>query len=649
LPFFILRFQFYIFLVLKHKYKLAAIFICLLFFFLALFSSAGFSRKNMKYSGNGILADEIPHIAGGYYYLKTNRYYINPEHPPLVKDIAGLGELLISPKLPNITNQTELPADFHRAEYPFVGAQFPKALEWQNNQDHFGTMFLYQPQNNPDKIAFFARLAVILANTLLLYSLFYLLAEIWSERAALLGLFFFSVSQFSIAHGSFVVIDFMSALLTGIAIAALAIYLKRYADGSHASRYFFITSLFFALALLAKFSSVVLLPAAFFGGLIHVIFTKVRLSREDRTIFAAKYIFSYAAIVILALFFISAFYVFHTYKMENEILVQKLHENYPEENLPALGHRILELMVYLNPFTKGLAAYINGAFMVVSRMVVSAQNTYFLGHVFGNEGAGWKYWPVLYFTKLSLGLHFFTLLVMSLIFFGLFKKKRKIKQKLAGFISNPLSVLLLVFIMAYMAVTLHSTFQIGLRHIMPVILAASLLTGKGANSFWEFSFLRPNLKNLRRFDLRLKHLFFAVAVLMLFSVFCSFPYYLEYYNILGGGTDKGYKVATDSNYDWGGSDVRRLAKWTRDNNVKEIYTQMFADVPLKYYLGDGQKYFNLQDEGHLPPSGSYLAVSVFEYMNNLYSWYIPPERKYTILKDNLVARVGKTIFVYRIP
>ncbi|MDD5489858.1 MAG: hypothetical protein PHP25_04235, partial [Candidatus Moranbacteria bacterium] len=93
---------------LKHKYKLAAIFICLLFFFLALFSSAGFSWLNLsakggsasggKYSGNGILADEIPHISGGYYYLKTGRYFINPEHPPLVKDIAGLGEIIVHPK-----------------------------------------------------------------------------------------------------------------------------------------------------------------------------------------------------------------------------------------------------------------------------------------------------------------------------------------------------------------------------------------------------------------------------------------------------------------------------------------------------------------------------------------------------------------------
>jgi len=143
--------------------------------------------------------------------------------------------------------------------------------------------------------------------------------------------------------------------------------------------------------------------------------------------------------------------------------------------------------------------------------------------------------------------------------------------------------------------------------------------------------------------------FLFVSILTIFSVIHSFPYYLQYYNIFAGGTDNGYKVATDSNYDWGGSDVKRLADWMRRNDVHEIYTQIFADVPLKYYLGEGQKPFNLQNEGKLPPSGSYIAVSNYEYMNNVYSTDIPPERKYTILENNLVARVGKTIFIYRIP
>jgi len=213
-----------------------------------------------------------------------------------------------------------------------------------------------------------------------------------------------------------------------------------------------------------------------------------------------------------------------------------------------------------------------------------------------------------------------------------------------------LSLLLFSLAYCYMVVTFSSTFQIGLRHIMPVILAMCLLTGKGVDVFWEF-LLRPDLRSVLRSGLRfrLKHLFAVVALLMLISVFASFPYYLEYYNLAGGGTDYGYYIATDSNYDWGGSDVRRLAKWTRDNNITEIYTNMFADVPLKYYLGDGQRGYNILDEGKLPPSGSYLAVSVFEYMANVYTFWNPPERKYTILRDNLVARVGKTIFVYKIP
>ncbi|MFA5871093.1 MAG: glycosyltransferase family 39 protein [Parcubacteria group bacterium] len=619
---------------LKHKYKIAAIFICLLFFFLALFSSAGFDWKHLKFSGNGIIADEIPHISSGYYYLKTHRYFINPEHPPLVKDIGGLGQLLIHPAFPDISDQETLLDSYQRPTYPFQNTVFPKALEWQNNQDHFGVMYLFHPGNNPDLIAFWARLGIILANTLLLYLVYFFLSKIWTPRSALAGLFFMAVSQFSIAHGSFVVIDFMSGLLLVLALIIFAIYLKNYADGKKNSLMFFLAALFFALALLSKFSSVVLVLAAFLGGLLFIIFHK-RTVKDS-----LKYIFAYAALMIVAFSFVSIFYAFHVARMEDDMLAKQLHDTFPYEQLPAIGTKVLDVMVYGNVFTKGLAEYFNGVFMVMSRMIVSAQNTYFLGHVYGNEGAGIWYFPVLYLTKLSLGLHFFTLLTLTILVAGFFRGKEKILPRLRKFISNPLPCIFAIFIVAYMLVTFSSTFQIGLRHIMPVILAAAILTGRGVDVFWE--------KNIWK-TVKLKHAFMVVSVLMFFSVICSFPYYLSYYNALAGGTDNGYLVATDSNYDWGGSDVRRLAKWMRDNNVREIYTQMFADVPLKYYLGDGQSNFNLQDAGQLPPSGSLIAVSVFEYMNNVYSDSIPPERKYTILDGHQIARVGKTIFIFQVP
>jgi len=623
----------------KNKYKIAAVIICAIFFSLALFSSAG----------NGIIADEIPHIATGYYYLKTNRYFINPEHPPIVKDVAGLGEMAVRPAFPDITDVQTQPDNFQRYSYPFAGTDFPAFLEKQNTQAYFGQMYLFHPQNNPDAIAFWGRLAVIFVNTLLLFWLFSIVSKIWNPRAALVGLFFIAVSQFSIAHGSFVVIDFMSGLLSMIAVAAFALFLKKLAEArllryakhfgqGKANIWFFLAAAAtLALAELSKFSSVILFPAFFLGGLIFIIAVK----RSWKDFF--KFIGLYTALVAIATFLIAAFYMFHVYKMDNSAMIQQLWDNFPYSALPQSLMGLLAPLVTLCLLTKGLAEYLNGVLMVMGRMAGSSQITYFMGQVHGNEGAGPWYFPILYFTKLSLGFLFFNLLALALVVKKFFAGKKKLSARFRDFASNPFALLLLVFAYLYMAETLSSTFQIGLRHIMPVIMAAALLTGRGVDIFWEFSFSRSDLKNFK-----IKHLFAIVAILMIASVFCSFPFYLSYYNALGGGTENGYKIATDSNYDWGGSDVRRLAKWMRDNNVHDIYTDFFADVALPYYLGDGQRNFNIED-GVLPPPGSLIAVSNYKYMNNVFNTKFSANQKYSILEKDLIARIGPTIFVFKVP
>jgi hypothetical protein len=226
-----------------------------------------------------------------------------------------------------------------------------------------------------------------------------------------------------------------------------------------------------------------------------------------------------------------------------------------------------------------------------------------------------------------------------LIIKKIFTDKQKISARFEEFASNPFALLLLTFVYLYMVETLSSTFQIGLRHIMPVIMAAAVLTGRGVDIFWDQRILKK---------ISLKYVFMAVGTLMIVSVFCSFPFYLSYYNALGGGTENGYKIATDSNYDWGGSDVRRLGKWMQDNNVHDIYTDFFADVALPYYLGDGQRNFNIED-GNMPPPGSYIAVSNYKYMNNVFNDKFSANQKYSTLEKDLVARIGPTIMVFRVP
>ena len=607
----------------KNKYKITAVIICALFFSLALFSSAG----------NGIIADEIPHIATGYYYLKTHRYFINPEHPPIVKDIAGLGEMAIRPAFPDITNIQAQPENFQRYSYPFAKTDFPAFLEKQNTQAYFGQMYLFHPQNNPDAIAFWGRLAVIFVNTLLLLWLFSIVSKIWNPRAALIGLFFIAISQFSIAHGSFVVIDFMSGLLSMIAVAAFGLYLKKYAEGKANVWFFLAAAATLALAELSKFSSVILFPALFLGGLIFAVAAK----RSWKDFF--KFIGLYALLVAIATLLIAAFYMFHVYKMDNSAMVQQLWDNFPYSALPQALMGLLAPLVTFSLLTKGLAEYLNGVLMVMGRMAGSSQITYFMGHVYGNEGAGPWYFPILYFTKLSLGFLLFNILALILIVKKFFAGKKKVSARFKDFASNPFALLLLTFVYLYMVETLSSTFQIGLRHIMPVIMAAAVLTGRSVDIFWDQKIWKK---------ISLKYVFMAVGTLMIASVFCSFPFYLSYYNALGGGTENGYKIATDSNYDWGGSDVRRLAKWMRDNNVRDIYTDFFADVALPYYLGDGQKNFNIED-GVLPPPGSLIAVSNYKYMNNVFNKKFSANQKYSMLEKDLIARIGPTIFVFKVP
>ncbi|KKR75930.1 MAG: hypothetical protein UU20_C0038G0002 [Parcubacteria group bacterium GW2011_GWE2_40_8] len=245
------------------------------------------------------------------------------------------------------------------------------------------------------------------------------------------------------------------------------------------------------------------------------------------------------------------------------------------------------------------------------------------------------YFHILYFTKLPLPFHVLTLLSLVLFFLLLGKNvfKKEFWQKI-----SVLDFLLFVFVAVYSYKSIFSNLNIGLRHFMPVIFAVSLLTAHGTVVFWNEKIFKK---------IKMAHLAFALLIIAFISTIISFPHYLSYYNILAGGTNNGYKIATDSNYDWG-QDIKRLGKFVRDNNVDKIYVHLFSANKLDYYLNNKHQWFDLK-YNELPPSGSYLAVSAQELQNNIYDRDLPENKKYSQLKNNLVARVGKSIFIFKIP
>ena len=44
---------------------------------------------------DSFIVDEIPHVGAGYSYIAKGDFRLNPEHPPLAKDLAGLALSLL--------------------------------------------------------------------------------------------------------------------------------------------------------------------------------------------------------------------------------------------------------------------------------------------------------------------------------------------------------------------------------------------------------------------------------------------------------------------------------------------------------------------------------------------------------------------------
>jgi hypothetical protein len=123
--------------------------------------------------------DELAHIPAGYSYLTQKDYRLNPEHPPLIKDLAAFPLLYLD---------LNFPAD---------------AKAWKddvNGQWDMGRIFLYESGNNADKILRFSRLPIILLAIFFGWLLFKWARKNYGDKVGLLTLFFYSFSPTFLAH-----------------------------------------------------------------------------------------------------------------------------------------------------------------------------------------------------------------------------------------------------------------------------------------------------------------------------------------------------------------------------------------------------------------------------------------------------------------
>jgi len=572
--------------------NLIAIAMLLIMFFLAVFS--------MK--DDSVTMDEMSHLPAGYSYLTQKDMRINPEHPPLIKDLAAAPLLFIK------------------------GIKFPSDIKaWKddiNGQWDFGSYFLYQTGNPVDQMIFWGRIPMILILILLGFYIFKWTKELFGNKAALLALFLFSFSPTFLAHGRLVTTDVGAA--TGIFIA---IYYFLKTLNLPSKKNIILAGISLGIAELFKFSAILLIPAFIFYALIWWLLKLGNFKQTLKTLIS---------VFVIAFLLIWPVYQYHVW-------------NYPPERqvrdsityMAAYPDFFKKPIIWMadKPIIRPYAQYLTGLFMVFNR-VTSGNTTYFLGEV---SNLGWRYYfPIIYLMKETITFHVLSLIAVIYAFWFIKNYKGKGIEKISNLIKSYFTEFcFLAFIGIYWAASLIGTLNIGVRHLLPafpftIVLVSAVIIG------W---LKEPYLK-LKKIILSLLIVFQTVSVLSVY------PSFLGYFNEAVGGPDKGYQYAVDSNLDWG-QDLKRLTKWVNEKGLNKIYVDYFGGSDPNYYLKEkNYRWWCSRDKEEFP-KGEYLAVSATFLQNGIgktaKGFNQPSEGCYKWLNNyQPIEKIGYSIFIYRI-
>jgi hypothetical protein len=181
--------------------------------------------------------DEPPHIAAGLSYLHSRSFNANPEHPPLLKELCAMSLLLGGVRLPKSDEAAEM-------------EESGEGLEWD-----LGSRII--AWNGAVRTMFWARLPFILLAGLLGLAIYLWGRRLVGETAAFAALFLYLVDPTITAHSFIAGTDLGLAAFTIFFLMGFWNYLIR-----PSWPLMLISGALLGLALVTKFSAVLLLPIA---------------------------------------------------------------------------------------------------------------------------------------------------------------------------------------------------------------------------------------------------------------------------------------------------------------------------------------------------------------------------------------------------
>jgi hypothetical protein len=564
-------------------------------------------------SQESTIMDEQAHIPAGYSYVKYNDMRLNPEHPPLLKDLAGFPLLVFKPVFP--------------AETP----------QWQNGineQWTLGDIFIHS--NDADQINFWSRFPIILIALLLGFFIYKWTRELAGTTAGLFALLLYSADPNILGHNHYVTTDLGIAAFIFIAFYFFVRFLKK-----PVWKNVLLAGIFLGVAELTKFSGVLLFPLFTLFAVIYALFKKVD-SGKSKFREIGEYAGKYALIILICFVSIWALYEYNTFNMPPEKIQDVARTVFGDTGSGKFAKSVVIQMSTL-PYLKGMSEYFLGVFMVFVR-VTGGNTYYFLGQV--SNHASSSYFPIVFLLKETLAMIILALFSLFYAMFGILRNifsinreffianiREKIKTYMRG---NVAQYSMLGFILLYVYLSVTGNLNIGFRHLFPILPFAYVLVSKTI-----FSALKNIDSEVTKKTLKTILVLFCAWIIIEPAI--AFPSYLSYFNQLAGGHLNGYKYVTDSNTDWG-QDLKKLDNWVKINDIDKIRVDYFGGARPEYYLGD--KF--IPWHAALDPEPGWYAISATFLQESIHKAKDSGDKSYEwTLKYNPI-RIGDSIFVYHV-
>jgi len=495
---------------------------------------ASISRKS-------ITNDEIVHIPAGYYPLVAGEFQLNNEHPPLVKMWAALPLLFIQPN-EQTPSPGEVTGNFSEETWKYLD-QF-----WPNNKDHFAA------------ISFWTRTMMILITLGLGVLIFVYARDLFGARAAVLAVALYTLEPTVLGHGRLVHTDLPAAFAFLFFFFVLRYYLS-----ARTPRRALLLGLASGLALVVKFSMIVLLPVL--ACLAITAFLLAPRLQETRK----KIAIHLALVVCVLLFVVNAAYYFRSPPIEPADVrwVQTM-------SAPAFNR----WMTFFHAGSKVVPTYFLFGQYNVWLHNRDGHPASLLGQY--NRNGWWYYFPVAFALKTSLPFLILSVAALAWALLALWKRDWRF-------------LWLLVPLAIYAALSMSSRINIGVRHFLPA---------------YPFLFIAGGALLDRLLRVRYAHHLMVALVVLTFGwmsveMLRAYPDYIPYMNQLASGHPHWWYLS-DSNVEWG-DDARALADYLHAHGETDVRGALSGGWgTLQLY---GIRYHEIFPKpGRVTPETRYVAI-----------------------------------------